>query len=144
MSQYINFFIRIGDRFISIADYSRNTEMYNVMSDAPYEKVREYSYNELQLKLAKLYTAITANLKEISKWKERIKMVLDMKNNSIEEKSDAIAFLNETIDDIQQMNDAIDKQIIELDFIAELIYKDYRIYAGFEIGDPTIQDIVES
>ena len=144
MSQYINFFIRIGDRFISIADYSRNTEMYNVMSDAPYEKVREYSYNELQLKLAKLYTAITANLKEISKWKERIKMVLDMKNNSIEEKSDAIAFLNETIDDIQQMNDAIDKQIIELDFIAELIYKDYHIYAGFEIGDPTIQDIVES
>lgn len=143
MSQYVNFFIRKGDDFISIADYSRNTEMYRVMSDAPYEKVREYSYNELQLKLTEFYTARTANLKEISKCQERIKMILDMKDNSVEEKCDAIASLNEAIDDVQQMNNAIDRQIIELDFIAELIYKDYRIYAGFEISDPTIQDIVE-
>ena len=38
MSQYVNFFLRRGDEFIPLKDYSRSSPIYSVMN-APYEKI---------------------------------------------------------------------------------------------------------
>lgn len=142
MSQYVNFFIRHGNDLLSIADYSRSSALYGVMQDAPYEKLREYSYEELQLKISELNTSKTAYLKQIDYCNNHISLICEM-DNSIEDKLDMITSVDETIKDIQQEVDAIDRQAIELDFIANLMYQGYFIYAGIEVGEPTLQDIVE-
>lgn len=142
MSQYVNFFIRHGNDFLTIADYSRSSALYGVMQDAPYEKLREYSYEELQLKIGELNTSKTAYLKQIKNYEKHITLICEM-SNSVEDKLDMIASIDETIKEIQQEVDTIDRQVIELDFIADLVYQGYRIYAGIEVGEPTLQDIVE-
>lgn len=142
MSQYINFFIRHGNDLLSIADYSRSTTLYTVMQDAPYEKLREYSYEELQLKVNELNTSKTAYLKQITHYHQHIKIICEM-DNAVEDKLDVIASIDNDIEEFQQEVDAIDRQAIELDFIANLMYQGYRIYAGIEVGEPTLQDIVE-
>lgn len=41
MSQYVSFYISDGERFISLDEFSRSTEIYKAMADfgyAPYEK----------------------------------------------------------------------------------------------------------
>lgn len=142
MSQYVNFFIRHDNILLPLADYSRSTSLYHIMNDAPYEKLREYSYEELQLKVNELNTSKTAYLKQIDCYNNHITLICEM-DNSIEDKLDMITSVDETIKDIQQEIDAIDRQAIELDFIANLIYQGYFIYAGIEVGEPTLQDIVE-
>lgn len=142
MSQYVNFFIRHGNDLLSIADYSRSSALYGVMQDAPYEKLREYSYEELQLKINELNTSKTAYLKQITRYHQRIKVICEM-NGPIADKLDMIASIDSDIEEIQQEADAIDRQMIELDFIANLVYQGYFIYAGIEVGEPTLQDIVE-
>lgn len=143
MSQYVNFFLRRNNNFFILADYSRSTALYQVMNDAPYEKMREYNYKELQLKISELNISKNALLKQIDHYNNRITLICKM-DNSVEDKFDMIISIDETIKDIQQEIDAIDRQAIELDFIANLTYQDYRIYAGIEVGEPTIQDIIET
>lgn len=142
MSQYVNFFIRHGNDLLSIADYSRSSTLYGVMQDAPYEKLREYSYEELQLKISELNASKSAYLKQITHCHQRIKIICEM-NDPIADKLDMVASIDNDIEEIQQEIDAIDRQAIELDFIANLMYQGYFIYAGIEVGEPTLQDIVE-
>lgn len=142
MSQYVNFFIRHNNAFLTIADYSRSSALYGVMQDAPYEKLREYSYEELQLKINELNTSKAAYRKQIDYYNNHINLICEM-DNSIEDKLETITSIDEVIKEIQQEIDTIDRQAIELDFIANLVYQGYRIYAGVEVGEPTLQDIVE-
>lgn len=142
MSQYVNFFIRHDNILLPLADYSRSTSLYHIMNDAPYEKLREYSFEELQLKVNELNASKTAYRKQIDYYNNHIDLICEM-DNSIEDKLETIISIDATIEEIQQEIDAIDRQAIELDFIANLIYQGYFIYAGIEVGEPTLQDIVE-
>lgn len=135
MSQYVNFFIRYKDNLLPLADYSRSTSLYHIMNDAPYGKLREYSYKELQFKVGELRTSKAAYLETIDNYNNRITLICEM-NDPLADKLDMIASIDETIKDIKQEVEAIDRQAIELDFIAELIYQDYRIYAGIEVEEP--------
>ena len=49
MSMYVDFFIKRDNKFIRIADYSRNSQIYEITSHyLPYEKVRALTIHDLE------------------------------------------------------------------------------------------------
>ena len=141
MSQYVNFFLRRGDEFIPLKDYSRSSPIYSVMN-APYEKIREYSYSDLESKILRLKEMKEENAAMITQIWERINSAYHL-NNSVEEKMEYVNDYYSQISDLEDDNKNLDRCMIELDFIADLIYMDCTIYAGVEIGEPTLDDIVK-
>lgn len=141
MSQYVNFFLRKGDEFLPLADYSRSSPIYSVM-DAPYEKIREYNYHDLESKILRLKEMREENEDIIARLCERINSVYCL-NNSVNEKMEYVSDYLNQISDLEDDNKNLDRCMIELGFIANLIYMDYTIYAGVEIGKPTLVDIVK-
>lgn len=142
MSQYVNFFLRRGDEFIPLKDYSRSSPIYSVMN-APYEKIREYSYSDLESKILHLKEMKEDNAAAITRIWERINSVYHL-NNSVEEKMEYVNDYYSQISDLEDDNKNLDRYMTELDFIANLIYMDYTIYAGVEIGEPTLEDVVKT
>ena len=140
MSQYVNFFLRRGDEFIPLRDYSRSSPVYSVIN-APYEKIREYSYSDLESKILRLKEMKEDNAAAITRIWERINSVYHL-NNSVEEKMEYVNDYYSQISDLEDDNKNLDRCMIELDFIADLVYMDCTIYAGVEIGEPTVEDIV--
>lgn len=48
MSQYVNFYLKTPKgEFVSLFDFSRNSDIYSACSGAPYEKIKQFSYDEL-------------------------------------------------------------------------------------------------
>ena len=141
MSQYVNFFLRRGDEFIPLKDYSRSSPIYSVM-DAPYEKIQEYSYSDLEAKILALKKMKEDNAAAITRILERINSVYHL-NNSVEEKMEYVNDYYSQISDFEDDNKNLDRCVIELEFIADLVYMDYTIYAGVEIGEPTLEDVVK-
>ncbi len=141
MSQYVNFFLRRGDEFIPLRDYSRSSPVYSVIN-APYEKIREYSYPELEARILHLKEMKEDNAAAITRIWERINSVYHL-NNSVEEKMEYVNDYYSQISDLEDDNKNLDRCMVELDFIADLIYMDCTIYAGVEIGEPTLDDIVK-
>lgn len=140
MSQYVNFFLRKGDEFLPLADYSRSSPIYSVM-DAPYEKIREYNYHDLESKILHLKEMKEDNAAVMAQICNRIRDVYHMEN-SVAEKMEYVSDYYSQVSDFEDDNKNLDRCMIELDFIANLIYMDYKIYAGVEIGEPTVEDIV--
>lgn len=141
MSQYVNFFIRHNDELLPIADYSRSSTIYQVMSDAPYGKIQGYSYKALQDKITELNEEKTEYIKQIRVYIHRIELICGMENNSVEEKEEAIQNYDIAIAGLKDEVAEIEKQAIELRFIANLTYE-YEVYAGVEVGEPKIEDII--
>lgn len=141
MSQYVNFFLRRGDEFIPLKDYSRSSPIYSVMN-APYEKIREYSYSDLEAKILRLKGMKEENAAMITRIWERINSVYHL-NNSVEEKMEYVNDYYSQISDFEDDNKNLDRCMIELEFIADLVYMDCTIYAGVEIEEPTLEDVVK-
>ena len=141
MSQYVNFFLRRGDEFIPLKDYSRSSPIYSVMN-APYEKIREYNYSDLEAKILALKEMKEDNAAAITRIRERINSVYQL-NNSVEEKMEYVNDYYSQISDFEENKKNLDRCMIELEFIADLVYMDCTIYAGVEIGEPTLEDVVK-
>lgn len=153
MSAYVDFFIRNKDDFIPIADYSRNSMIYSIVNnDVPYEKIRAITTQDIN----KFINVASEKIREceqgIRKEKERIKLVATF-DNSIEEKLEVIAQYEEGIEEYTQSIEECTYAKNFFSFLTELInvrrweenssvnINEY-IYAGIEIGRPTVEDIV--
>ena len=152
MSQYIDFFLRHGDDFISLGDFSRNTKLYNVMrGQTPYEKIRPFTERQLNDYWEELSHEIEKNEKAIRKLKDRIELIKEF-NNSVEEKAELIHDIEEEIEEYEfdikecEYNQNFLSFLEDIINIArynerETIDVDNYIYAGIEIGYPTLSDI---
>lgn len=136
MSQYLYFFARHDKEFVLIADYSRSTQVYSEVN-APYEKIRKIDETELRSVAERLRAGKDFAKSQIEATNRKLGLISNA-NNPLEEKLDAINFGLEVIEeDIQ----ALDRYATELDFITNMAC-DNDIFVGFEIGDPTNEDIV--
>lgn len=102
MSSYINFFIRIDDKFLHLSDFSRSSEIYQrLYNNVPYEKLRALTYNELD----SIEDAIIEDKRKyadlISEYKKEIELIATF-NNSAEEKLEAIDSTAAMIKDIEE------------------------------------------
>lgn len=140
MSQYLNFFAKSvhGKEFIPIADYSRNTKVYQE-TEAPYEKIRVFKEQELRDIAERLRAGKIFANSQINSFNRRIDLITQM-DNPLDEKLEAINEYLGYIDEYKDEIDALDRWATEIDFIANMT--DYcDIYAGFEVGEPTNENI---
>ena len=154
MSAYVDFFIRNKDDVISIADYSRNSMIYSIVNnDVPYEKIRAITTQDISRFINVAAEKIRECEQGIREEKERIKLVATF-NNNIEEKLEVIAQREGSIEEYTQSIEECTYAKNFFSFLTELInarrweknssvnINEY-IYAGIEIGWPTVEDICE-
>lgn len=144
MSQYANFYIRPFDdkAYIPIADHSRSSAVYHICDDSlPYAKV-------VPLYPCDLDSFISSAHEEQQEWRDRINTYkaqiasIANFNNSVEEKQNAIA-------DIQQYIDECSEELTSYQMAENFFYflKDLipfgtetpYLYAGIEV-DPNAKE----
>lgn len=148
MSMYVNFLIKVGDKFIHIADYSRNSQIYKITSDyLPYEKVRALSVQDLE-RFASVARDVANECKDkIEKINNLIRNISGF-NNSVEDKLQAIAEYEgdkrDWGEDLDEINFAINFFTFLEGLIESVTYgegskdidADKYLYAGIEVGEP--------
>lgn len=145
MSQYVNFFIRFKDNFIPIADYSRNNMVYQIVNNyVPYEKITVLTENTLDI-FYSLAKEKKVEAEEDKQKYERLIKEISSFNNSVDEKLDAIHEYNRYI---QETEEEIQEAVMSMHFfffLSEILTtqdSSELLYAGIEIGEPTIGDII--
>lgn len=157
MSAYIQFFLKVGDKFAPIYTSSRSSEVYQSFEHyAPWERVAPLSNEQL------IYV------------RQDVKSLIDNYNQSIKEAEDEIEFLKgaqmnteervERFHDLQEYMRDLHEFIEEkervlgfCDFIQSMIDEardakkwgpnplnldpEAYVYVGIEVGTPTIEDI---
>lgn len=154
MSQYINFFLRVGDNFAPVGSFGASSRVYRIARAAPYEQIQPVA-------AAQLRHFITKTDQDINKTKEYIAAAQQKKseiyaaNNSLDSK---VEYINECIN--PYIADAR-VELEELEWVAgyfmslEAALEDVEydeehginqneyLYFGIECAHPTIEDIVK-
>lgn len=151
MSAYINFFVRHEDDFIPLGDFSRNSIIYPTMkdcADVPWEKIIPLTLDNLHAAQTRVHKHSTDALDYINTLKSRIEEVKSF-NNSVEEKLEQIEMYRGEIEEWRQEAEEARYAENYFYFLMDLIEAAHDIdankyiYAGIEIGRPTIEDIYE-
>lgn len=153
MSTYIDFFIRRGDEFIPISDYSRNSIIYRIANSyAMWEKVSPLSKAGIEQMITEAERQQRAYQESIVEVKAKIAQLKDLSCTW----NEALEYLDEYEEAIQEYEQDIKEARYAKHFFGFLIdiietveyadkkeydYNDY-IYVGIEIGHPTVKDIV--
>lgn len=147
MSAYIYFFIRKDKDFIPLVSYSRNSDIYNIISKTtyiPWEHINNITYDVL-------HDWIVAADDEINRTKSEIKKIEKMfeLSNSYT-LGDAYGYAS-TIEEYNELIERIKGIKVIFDFMKDILdeyeYKEDSnvsdiLYFGMEISNPTAEDII--
>ena len=152
MSQYLEIYVKSKeDNFTYLDAFSRSTAMYRLLNEdigAPYGKVRK-------LEKARLQEAIEIARGYLEGFIERKKRHGDMLqlissfNNPVDEKIEAIYELQQDLEEydesIEEMEYVINYLRVLTSMVESMSYEGSKagLYYGIEVGNPTIDDIVE-
>lgn len=153
MSTYIDFFIRRGDEFIPISDYSRNSIIYRIANSyAMWEKVSPLSKAGIEQMITEAERQQRAYQESIVEVKAKIAQLKDLSctwNEALEYLDDYEEAIQEYEQDIKEARYAKHFFGFLIDIIETVQYADKKeydynnyIYVGIEIGHPTVKDIV--
>ena len=151
MSAYIQFFIRHGDSFLPIGSFSRSNEIYQQFSESiSWGQIRPISRPLLYFIGDNVNDCICYTEREIQRIEDN-KAFIATFNNSADEKMKMIGNANavkeEYVRELEELRytrhyiDFLLEIIDSVDFNDDFDYKNY-LYAGIEVGSPTIDDIV--
>lgn len=159
MSAYIQFFIKINDKFAPIATYSRSTRVYQEFQHyAPWEKVSALNERQLSIISDEIRSEISEYEEAIRSERETIDFLRSCKDISVEDlmdqyrsATDAIEELNDTVAELQCASSFCG---FLMDIVEEAgqeerwsegnpndLHADSYLYVGIEVGTPTIEDI---
>lgn len=143
MSQYINFFIKHNNDFAPIAEFSRNSEIFQSFLDfAPWEKVSHLSNRDLSFIYREIKDKIDEYKKDINKKREMIDKVCSF-TNSVEDKLDYIESYTSTIEALKDILNELYYAKHFISFLSEIEeYEKTKVYAGFEIFEPKPEDVI--
>lgn len=153
MSVYIDFFIRRGDDFIPLSDYSRNSIIYKIANSyAMWEKVSPLSKAGIEQMITEAERQQRAYQESIAETKIRIAQLKDLSctwNEALEYLDEYEEAIQEYEQDIKEARYAKHFFGFLIDIIETVQYADKKeydynnyIYVGIEIGHPTVKDIV--
>lgn len=152
MSAYKYFFIKSNtNEFISIGEFSRNTEVYRYCS-APYEKIKPLTIDNLNQIICDIEQGIECVKRGIQADKDERELVIKM-NNSLDEKMETLReigrSINENTDYIDDLKWACNYFAFLINIIDYAKFNnnydiDNYIYVGEEIPEPTVDDIERS
>lgn len=149
MSAYVDFFVRHGDDFIPLGDFGRDSIIYRTMKDCanvPWEKIIPLTLDNLQVAQTCAHRHNTDALDYINTLEDRIEEVKGF-NNSVKEKLEQIEMYRGEIEEYRQEAEEARYAENYFYFLADLIESAHDIdankyiYAGIEIGQPTVEDI---
>ena len=155
MSEYIEFHQRIGNRFIPIASYSRSSCIFQLFKAfAPYEKIRPLGEDQLdafystladqearyedairkeEMTLEFLRTCDAPLQERLAERDEVMVTIRELREEGLEEVAAARCFLN-----------FLNELITQCEWVAQPdMIPDRYIYCGIEIGDPSVEDILD-
>ena len=153
MSAYIDFFIRRGDEFIPLGDYSRNSIIYRIANSyAMWEKVSPLSKAGIEQMITEAERQQRAYQESIVEVKAKIAQLKDLSctwNEALEYLDDYEEAIQDYEQDIKEARYAKHFFGFLIDIIETVQYADKKeydynnyIYVGIEIGHPTVKDIV--
>lgn len=141
MSQYLNIYLKVDGKYVSISDYSRNTGIYEEF-DAPYEKLRNYTPEMLKDISARLQRKIEDTQKFNSDLRELIDLIPKIEGAEMEEKISSILDYKSQIEDNDEEISQLQYYVSICHYLADVAEYYIPVYAGVEIGDPTDQDVI--
>ena len=159
MSAYIQFFIKINDKFAPIATYSRSTRVYQEFQHyAPWEKVSALNERQLSIISDEIRSEISEYEEAIRNERETIDFLRSCKDIPIEDLMDqfrtATGAIEELNDIIAELRCASSFCSFLMDIVEEAdqeerwsegnpndLHADSYLYVGIEVGTPTIEDI---
>ena len=145
MSAYIQFFIKVDGKFITIAEYSRSNMLYQVGSEAgaPWEKVRLVSENFKGYVRTLLKDQIEDYQASIEYYEELCAAIAEM-NNSVSEKIEAFSDVRADREEVENELRHAKDMLADFNFMCRMAEDyDYPFYVGIEVGDPTDEDVIE-
>ena len=141
MSQYLNIFLKSDGKFIPIGDYSRSTYLYDEFN-APYEKICEYKADGLREVGARLESRANDIEKYIQELGSLIALIPNFQGQEMEEKISAILDYKSQIEEEKEELKTLYSQSSVCYFLANIAEDYIPVYAGVEIADPTVQDVI--
>ena len=156
MSAYVSFFMRgKDDTFYPIYRFSRNTELFFVVSDLipeVYTYITSLTDTLADNILSYLISQRTTNENMIQEYKDKIQQISQLTNNSVYEKMEVINNYESIIEDTQDDLDSINYYINFIEFLSQMkfeakcstkndINSEEYIYVGIEAGYPTVENI---
>lgn len=154
MSRSINFFIRGKDNFYPIGSYSGSTVIYQMFIESnigSWEKVSPMTYLGIEQIRASINENKEGFEKLIASYEDKIELIKRMKN-SVEEKMEYISSYTKTIEEYKETVDELDEcyyfisfiegMMEECEWISDANPEEY-VYVGFEISNPSKEDIIE-
>ena len=147
MSAYIYFFIRKDKDFIPLVSYSRNSDIYNIISSAtyiPWEHINNITYDVLHDWIVAADSEINRTETEIKK----IEKMFELSNSYT--LSDAYGYAS-TIEEYNELIERIKGIKVIFDFMKDILDEyEYEedldvsniLYFGMEISNPTVDDII--
>lgn len=102
MSSYINFYLKVEDKYCPIGTYSRNCPEYHFFRDiVPFGKIAPITIKKLEAVIEDIEFAINNEKKSIEKYSLNIKDIKTF-NNSISEKMELIEDYRDTINELEE------------------------------------------
>lgn len=152
MSQYLEIYVKSKeDNFTYLDAFSRSAFMYRLFNEdvgAPYEKVRKMTKARLQ-EAIEIGTGYLQGIIDRKKKQEDTLQLISSFNNSVDEKMEAIyehqEILEEYDESIVEWEWTMNYLRVLLNMVESMSYEGNKagLYYGIEVGNPTVDDIVE-
>ncbi len=102
MSSYINFYLKVEDKYCPLGTYSRNCPEYQFFKNiVPFEKIAPINVEKLEAVKEDIEFAINNEMKSIGNYSLNIKDIKTF-NNSINEKMELIEDYRDTINELKE------------------------------------------
>lgn len=131
MSSYINFYLKVEDKYCPIGTYSRNCSEYQFFKNfVPYEKIAPITIKELKDVIEDIKFAINNEMKSIGRYSLNVKDIKAF-NNPINEKMELIEDYRNTINELKEDLEANKKCLNFVNWLIEILTDiEYDPYAN--------------
>lgn len=152
MSQYIHFFVRVGDKFAPIACYSRSTNVFEAFRHyVPYEQIAPLTSQKIEAAREEVTDRIVFYESVIREWKEKLQLLREITTakekafddflEKYDEITETIREYEETVEEwevVQNFCTFLDNAIIEAEELQEEGHSEVDpltyVYSGIECG----------
>lgn len=154
MSSYINFYLKVEDKYCPLGSYSRNCPEYRFFKNiVPFEKIASVTIKNLKTVIEDIEFAISNEMKSIGRYSLDIKDIKTF-NNSINEKIELIEDYRNTINELKEDLEANKKCLNFVNWLIEIlidveyspyadkhsITQDNYLWVGIEAGPEDIKE----
>ena len=126
MSSYVNFYLRMNDKFAPIGSWSRSSAMYQTWQNfVPFEKICPITDETLTRVIDLFEDQISSLEQQKTDYNADISLIMNAENTPLEEKMDGVAGIREEIKEINDEIEGLQFTISTMEVFHNMI-EDYR------------------